>query len=89
MHISQGDAVLNTHTLGSHPIVKHFPERLNLQEIVRSCVGSRRERRIDNGEALAALVHNILDSPAPLCRIAENWEVRKISKRLQATAANL
>ena len=71
MHISQGDAILNTHTLGAHPIVKHFLERLNLQEIVRSYVGSRRERRIDNGEALAALVHNILDSPAPLYRIAD------------------
>ena len=71
MHISQGDAVLNTHILGSHPVVRHFLERLNLAAIVRSCVGSCRERRIDHGEALAALVHNILDSPAPLYRIAE------------------
>lgn len=52
-------------------MVKHFLERLDLAGIVRSCVGSRRERRIDHGEALAALVHNILDSPAPLYRIAE------------------
>lgn len=71
MHISQGDAVLNTHTLGAHPVVRHFLERLNLAVIVRSCVGSCRERRIDHGEALAALVHNILDSPAPLYRISE------------------
>ncbi len=70
MHISPGGARLNTHLLGSHPVIGHFIERLNLHSIVRSCVGTGREPVIDHGEALAVLVHNILDSPAPLYRIA-------------------
>jgi transposase len=70
MHISPGGAKLKTHLLGPHPIVRHFIERLNLHAIVRSAVGSGREPVIDHGEALAALVHNILESPAPLYRIA-------------------
>lgn len=60
-----------THLLGPHPIIAHFLQRLKLQEVVRSFVGTGRVRAIDQGEALAALVHNILDSPAPLYRIAE------------------
>lgn len=71
MHIRQGGAVHVTHHLGPHPIIAHFLQRLNLQAIVRSFVGTGRERAIEHGEALAALVHNILDSPAPLYRIAE------------------
>ncbi|OGS00828.1 MAG: hypothetical protein A3G41_01830 [Elusimicrobia bacterium RIFCSPLOWO2_12_FULL_59_9] len=60
-----------THHLGPHPIIAHFLQRLNLQALVRSFVGTGRDRAIEHGEALAALVHNILDSPAPLYRIAE------------------
>lgn len=71
MHIRQGDAVHVTHHLGPHPIIGHFLQRLNLQAIVRSFVGTQRERAIEHGEALAVLVHNILDSPAPLYRIAQ------------------
>jgi transposase len=63
-------ARLKTNLLGPHPIIRHFIERLNLHDIVRSAVGTGREPVIDHGEALAALVHNILDSPAPLYRIA-------------------
>jgi transposase len=68
---SQGTATHITHLLGPHPIVAHFLQRLKLPEIVRSFVGSGRVRAIEHGEALAALVHNVLDSPAPLYRIAE------------------
>lgn len=71
MITSQGSATHITHHLGPHPIIAHFLERLRLAEIVRSFVGSGRVRAIEQGEALAALVHNILDSPAPLYRIAE------------------
>lgn len=70
MHTSQAGASLQTHRLGPHPVIRHFIERLNLKAIVHSAVGSGRELVIDHGEALAALVHNILDSPAPLYRIA-------------------
>jgi len=69
MHTSQGFRH-QTHLLGPHPIVRHFIERLNVQEIVRSCVGYGRPSAINQGEALAVLVHNILDSPSPLYRIA-------------------
>lgn len=71
MLTSQGSAVHLTHLLGPHPIVDHFLSRLRLREIVRSFVGTGRERAIEHGEALSALVHNIVDSPAPLYRIAE------------------
>ena len=70
MHISPGGARFKTHLLGPHPIIRHFIERLNLHSIVRSCVGTGREPVIDHSEALATLVHNVLDSPAPLYRIA-------------------
>lgn len=72
MITSQGDAILRTHLLGPHPIVAHFLERLELQSVVSSHVGTGRERLISHGEALCSLVHNILDSPAPLYRIA-SW----------------
>ncbi|MBI1979218.1 MAG: IS1634 family transposase [Elusimicrobia bacterium] len=72
MHISQGGAILRTHLLGPQPIVTHFLERLELRSIISSHVGTGRERLISHGEALCSLVHNILDSPAPLYRIA-SW----------------
>lgn len=71
MITSQGSATHITHLLGPHPVVAHFLSRLKLQELVRSFVGTGRIRAIEHGEALAALVHNILESPAPLYRIAE------------------
>lgn len=67
----QGSAIHVTHQLGPHPIIGHFLQRLKLHGIVHSFVGTGRERAIEHGEALAALVHNVLDSPAPLYRIAE------------------
>jgi len=72
MHISQGNAKLNTYLLGPHPIIAHFLQRLELRSIVSSHVGTGRERLISHGEALCSLVHNILDSPEPLYRIA-SW----------------
>ena len=69
-HISQEGALLKTHVLGPHPIIRHFIECLNLQGIVQACVGHGREPAINHGEALAVLVHNVLDSPEPLYRIA-------------------
>lgn len=70
-HTSQAPAAHLTHLLGPHPIIEHFLQRLDLRGIVRSFVGTGRDRAIEHGEALAALVHNVLDSPAPLYRIAE------------------
>ena len=70
MNTSQGPADLRTHHLGPHPIVSHFLQRLNLHTIVNHSIGLGRERVLTHGEALASLVHNVLDSPAPLYRIA-------------------
>ncbi len=67
----QGSAVHVTHLLGPHPVIAHFLERLRLRTIISSFVGTGRERAIEHGEALSALVHNVLDSPAPMYRIAE------------------
>lgn len=72
MNTSQEKALLSTHVLGPHPIISHFLQRLNLQSIVAAHVGSGHERLITHGEALCSLVHNILDSPEPLYRIA-SW----------------
>lgn len=72
MKASQGGASLDTHLLGPHPIIGHFLQRLDLAGIVTSHVGTGRERLITHGEALCSLVHNILDSPEPLYRIA-SW----------------
>ena len=71
IHTSQGPDVHVTHLLGPHPIIEHFLQRLDLRGIVHSFVGTGRERTIEHGEALSVLVHNILDSPEPLYRIAE------------------
>jgi transposase len=49
----------------------HFLERLNLASIVNQTVGSGHETCLDHGTTLAALVHNVLDSPAPLYRISQ------------------
>ena len=72
MHNSQENADLHTHLLGPNPIIAHFLQRLELCSVISSHVGSGRERLISHGEALCSLVHNILDSPEPLYRIA-NW----------------
>lgn len=72
MLTSQGQAALRTHCLGPHPLLAHFLQRLNLHAIVNASIGTGRERVLNHGEALASLVHNILDSPAPLYRIA-SW----------------
>ena len=71
MHTSQGPASLTTHLLGPHPVVAHFIQRLHLPAIVHQTVGHGRELILDHGTTLAVLIHNILDSPAPLYRIAE------------------
>jgi len=76
---------LTTHHLGPHPIVAHFLERLNLASIVNQTVGSSRESCLDHGTTLAALVHNVLDSPAPLYRISQ-WAEPVAPQALSLTA---
>ena len=67
----QGPAQLRIHLLGPHPILNHFLARMTLPRIVRSCLGSPHESRLDHAQTLACLLHNILLSPGPLYRIAD------------------
>lgn len=62
---------LRIHRLGPHPIIAHFLDHLNVESIIRSCVGATRQGVLDHGQTLCVLVHNLLVSPGPLYRIAE------------------
>jgi hypothetical protein len=66
-----GPASLRVHLVGPHPIVRHFLDRMALSRIVRSCLGTPRERSLDYDQSLSVLIQNIILSPAPLYRIAE------------------
>ncbi|MFQ6047433.1 MAG: IS1634 family transposase [Gemmatimonadales bacterium] len=44
---------------------------MTFSRIVRSCLGTPREGRLDHAQSLSVLIQNILLSPAPLYRIAE------------------
>lgn len=62
---------MRTHNLGAHPIVQHFLERMNIADIIRSCVGGSRQSEVDHGQAIVVLVHNLVQSPGPLYRVGE------------------
>lgn len=66
-----GPATIRTHSLGAHPIVQHFLERMCVAEIIRSCVGGSRQSELDHGQAITVLVHNLVQSPGPLYRVGE------------------
>jgi transposase len=67
----KGSAHLRVHLLGPHPILQHFLDRMHFSAMVRSCLGTPREGRLDHAQTLSVLIQNILLSPAPLYRIAE------------------
>jgi len=72
-----GTAEITTHLLGSHPLIAHFLQRMNLEAILRGALGSARQGVLDHARTLLVLVHNLLVSPGPLYRIAEwaaPWE---------------
>jgi transposase len=81
----EGTANLRVHLVGPHPILWHFLGRMNFSHIVRSCLGTPRERILDHAQALALLVQNIVLSPAPLYRIAE-WAAPIDPDALEMTA---
>ena len=66
-----GSATLRVHQLGAHPILLHFLERMNVSEIIRSCVGAARETEVDHAQAVVVLLQNLVLSPGPLYRIGE------------------
>lgn len=67
---TSGSARILTHNLGPHPLIQHFIQRMNLEEILRESLGSARGSVLDHAQTLCALIHNILVSPGPLYRIA-------------------
>jgi len=68
---SDGQAKLQVHLIGPHPILQHFLDRMDFSNMVRQCLGTPREGLLDYAETLAILIENIILSPAPLYRIAE------------------
>ncbi len=68
---SQGPAVHRVHLVGPHPILTHFLNQMTFSSIVRSCLGTPRNRNLDHAQTLAIFVQNIILSPGPLYRIAE------------------
>ena len=67
----EGTAHLHVHLVGPLPILRHFLDRMTFDRIVRSCLGTPRQGRLDHAQSLSVLVENIILSPAPMYRIAE------------------
>jgi len=68
---TRGAARLTVHPLGPHPILRHFLARMDFPRLVNASLGRSREGLLDQAQALAVLVQNILLSPAPMYRIAQ------------------
>lgn len=71
MATPEGTAHLQVHLVGPLPILRHFLDRMTFDRIVRSCLGTPREGRLDHAQTLSVLIQNIILSPAPMYRIAE------------------
>ena len=67
-----GQATIQTHFLGPHPLIRHYLDRLNVEDILASHLPQGRAGTLSHAQALCVLVHNILTSPGPLYRL-ENW----------------
>lgn len=66
-----GTAFLRSHSLGPHPILHYFLERMRLSEIISATLGAPRRDSLPHAKALEALIHNIFVSPGPLYRVGE------------------
>ncbi len=79
---------LSKFVLGAHPIIEHFIETLRIREIIGSYLPTDRRMKLDDGKALALLIHNILTSPAPLYEM-EDWlkplDAEKVGLRPEET----
>ena len=67
-----GQATVQTHFLGPHPLIRHYLDRFNVEGILASQLSQGRAGTLSHAQALCVLVHNILTSPGPLYRL-ENW----------------
>lgn len=63
---------LSKFVVGAHPIIEHFIETLRIREIIGSYLPTDMRMKLDDGKALALLIHNILTAPMPLYEI-EDW----------------
>ena len=79
---------LSKFVLGAHPIIEHFIETLRIREIIGSYLPTDRRMKLDDGKALALLIHNILTSPNPLYEM-EDWlkplDAEKVGLRPEET----
>jgi len=79
---------LSKFVVGAHPIIEHFIETLRIREIIGSYLPTDRRMKLDDGKALALLIHNILTSPNPLYEM-EDWlkplDAEKIGLRPEET----
>lgn len=78
---TQGAANLDVHSVGPHPIIRHFLDRMAFSRIVGGCLGTDRESLLNHSQTLSILIQNIILSPAPMYRIAE-WAEPIDSKAL-------
>lgn len=67
-----GQATIRTHFLGPHPIIRHYLDRLNVEDILAGHLPHGRKGTLTHAQAICVLAHNILTSPGPLYRL-ENW----------------
>ena len=81
-------ASLQRHHLGSHPIIRHYLERMNFRGIVRDCLGGGLRHGLDHAEVLSVLVHNVMVSRGPMYRVKE-WAKRIEPAALGLTAAQV
>ena len=79
---------LSKFVVGAHPIIEHFIETLRIREIIGSYLPTDRRMKLDDGKALALLIHNILTSPSPLYEM-EDWlkplDAEKVGLRPEET----
>ena len=79
---------LSKFVVGAHPIIEHFIETLRIREIIGSYLPTDKRMKLDDGKALALLIHNILTSPSPLYEM-EDWlkplDAEKVGLRPEET----
>lgn len=68
------NAVLRKHSMGAHPIIQWFIDKLQIREIVSSHIAQDGRAAIGLEKTLGVLIHNILTSPMPMYEVAD-WAV--------------
>lgn len=57
--------------LGAHPIIQHYLDKLQLQDIFRTYVPSDKRLAIPLEEGIGVLMHNLLTEPMPFYQMSE------------------